>query len=192
MDVYRNPLYWAPATCQQVLIPIASVRHIILWKGHYCRWNPSMRPQVGFLVGRFAKCVNMESHYFDSCWLTVLLVYKETVHTSMSETWKQDCVISYFSNTNCSKKCQFSGYSDWLWAVWYRTKSRWGRGFPPIQICPGAHPATCKMGTGSFLGVKCCWPLTPFNVMIMEELSYTSTHPLGHTGSETGSLYLYL
>jgi len=26
----------------------------------------------------------------------------------------------------------------------------------------------------------------------MEEQSYTSTHPLGHTGPVTGSLYLYL
>lgn len=46
LDIYRNPLYWSPSTYQQVLVPIASVRHIILWKGHYCRWNPSMRPQV--------------------------------------------------------------------------------------------------------------------------------------------------
>jgi hypothetical protein len=26
----------------------------------------------------------------------------------------------------------------------------------------------------------------------MEQWSYTSTHPLGHTGPVTGSLYLYL
>jgi len=34
-------------------------------------------------------------------------------------------------------------------------ESRWGRDFPPVQIGPGAHPASCKMGTGSFPGVKC-------------------------------------
>ena len=34
-------------------------------------------------------------------------------------------------------------------------ESRWGRVFPPIQTGPGAHPATCKMGTGPFPGVKC-------------------------------------
>jgi hypothetical protein len=28
--------------------------------------------------------------------------------------------------------------------------------------------------------------------VVMEEWSYTSTHPLGHTGPVTGSLYLYL
>jgi len=27
-------------------------------------------------------------------------------------------------------------------------KSRWGRDFPPVQTGPGAHPATCTMGTG--------------------------------------------
>jgi len=32
---------------------------------------------------------------------------------------------------------------------------RWGRDFPPVQTGPGAHPATCKMGTESCPGVKC-------------------------------------
>ena len=46
-------------------------------------------------------------------------------------------------------------------------ESRWGQDFPPVQTNPGAHPASCKMGTGSFPGGKsaagaCCWPLTPF------------------------------
>ena len=31
----------------------------------------------------------------------------------------------------------------------------WGRDFLPIQTGPGAHPASCTMGTGSFRGVKC-------------------------------------
>ena len=34
-------------------------------------------------------------------------------------------------------------------------ESRWGRDFPPVQTGPGAHPAFCTMGTGSFPGVKC-------------------------------------
>jgi len=32
---------------------------------------------------------------------------------------------------------------------------RWGRDFPPVQTGPGDHPASCKMGTGSFPRVKC-------------------------------------
>ena len=33
-------------------------------------------------------------------------------------------------------------------------ESQWGRDFPPLQTGSGAHPASCKMGTGSFPGVK--------------------------------------
>ena len=33
-------------------------------------------------------------------------------------------------------------------------ESRWGRDFPPVQTGPEAHPASCKMGTGSFPGCK--------------------------------------
>ena len=34
-------------------------------------------------------------------------------------------------------------------------ESRWGRGFSaPVQTGPGAHPASCTMGTGSFPGGK--------------------------------------
>jgi hypothetical protein len=34
-------------------------------------------------------------------------------------------------------------------------ESRWGARFSaPVQIGPGAHPASCTMGAGSFLGVK--------------------------------------
>ena len=34
-------------------------------------------------------------------------------------------------------------------------ESRWGaRLSAPVQTGPGAHPASCKMGTGSFPGVK--------------------------------------
>jgi len=46
------------------------------------------------------------------------------------------------------------------------TESRCGRDFPTVQTGPGAHPASCKMSTGSFPGVNaagaCCRPLTPF------------------------------
>jgi len=34
-------------------------------------------------------------------------------------------------------------------------ESRWQRDFTPVQTDPGAHPATCTMGTRSSPGVKC-------------------------------------
>lgn len=46
LDLYRNPLFWANSKQERVLVPVASIRHIKLWKGYYCRWNPSMRTQV--------------------------------------------------------------------------------------------------------------------------------------------------
>jgi len=52
---------------------------------------------------------------------------------------------------------QLSRYSDWLRAGPSRIESPWERYFPPVQTGPGAHPASCKMGTGSFPGVKCGW-----------------------------------
>jgi hypothetical protein len=41
-----------------------------------------------------------------------------------------------------------------LRAGWSGIETRWGRDFPPVQTGPGAHPASCTMGTGSFPGVE--------------------------------------
>lgn len=38
-------MYGGRSSVESVLKPIASMRHIRLWKGLYCRWNPSMRVQ---------------------------------------------------------------------------------------------------------------------------------------------------
>ena len=75
-------------------------------------------------------------------------------------------------------------------------ESRWGRNFPPVQTGPGAHLAFFKMGTGSFAGGKvrpgrAADHSPPSSAAVMEEYSYTSTHPLGYTGPVTGSLFLF-
>jgi len=36
-----------------------------------------------------------------------------------------------------------------------RIESRCWRDFPSVQTGPRNHPASCKVGTGSFPGVKC-------------------------------------
>ena len=51
-----------------------------------------------------------------------------------------------------------SRYSDWLRAGRSGIESRWGRDFPPVQTGPGAHAASCTMGTGSFPGVEAAGP----------------------------------
>ena len=47
-------------------------------------------------------------------------------------------------------------------------ESRWWLDFPPVQTGPGAHPAFCTMGTGSFPGVNCGRgvPLTPHPLLV--------------------------
>ena len=48
-----------------------------------------------------------------------------------------------------------SRYSDWLRAGRFRDRIQVGAKFSaPVQSGPGAHPASCTMGTGSFPGVK--------------------------------------
>ena len=47
------------------------------------------------------------------------------------------------------------GKATELLAGRFGIESRWGRDFPPVQTGPRAHPASCKMGTGFFPGVKC-------------------------------------
>ncbi|XP_065667293.1 myotubularin-related protein 2 isoform X3 [Hydra vulgaris] len=44
IEEYLNPLY-AKLLHQHVLLPVASVRHLKLWKAYYMRWNPRMQPQ---------------------------------------------------------------------------------------------------------------------------------------------------
>jgi hypothetical protein len=47
-------------------------------------------------------------------------------------------------------------------------ESRWGAKFSAsVQAGPGAHPASCTMGTGPFPGVKSSWgvTLTPYSLL---------------------------
>jgi len=41
-----------------------------------------------------------------------------------------------------------------LRAGWSGIESRWVQDVPPAQTGPGAHPASCTIGNGSFVGVE--------------------------------------
>ena len=98
---------------------------------------------------------------------------------------------------------QHSQYSDWLWAGRSGDRIPVGARFStPVQTSPGAHPASCTMGTGSFLGVKSGQgvTLTPHPLLVplvIKEQSYTSTPPVGRTACTEpqclykGDLYLF-
>ena len=69
----------------------------------------------------------------------------------------------------------------------------------PIKTGPGAHPASCTMGTRSSPGVKSGQGMTlsPSSAVVKKEQSYTSTPPMGRTASTEpqclckGALYHY-
>ena len=69
--------------------------------------------------------------------------------------------------------------------------SRWGEIFPPVQTGPGAHPASCTMGTGSLPGVA----LTTHPLLVpwsWKSRAIPLPTLLSTTGSVTGTLYFYL
>jgi len=71
----------------------------------------------------------------------------------------------------------------------------------PVQTGPGAHPASCTMGTGSFLGVKCSRGvlLTPHTPLVpwsrksrsIPLLALWAVRPVQSLSACTVQLYLY-
>jgi hypothetical protein len=61
-------------------------------------------------------------------------------------------------------------------------ESQWGRDFfsTPVQTGPGAHPASCKMGTWSFPGVESGrgMALTPHPLLVQRSIKQSGAIPL--------------
>jgi len=53
-----------------------------------------------------------------------------------------------------AKNIFVSQYFSYKYYCLISTPSLWGRDYPPVQTGPVAHPASCKMGTESFLGLE--------------------------------------
>jgi len=73
-------------------------------------------------------------------------------------------VVHHTSSTDVLVEVQLHFFSSLILTIVARVAqsagrsgidSRWRRDFPPVQTGTEAHPASCKMGTGSFPGVKC-------------------------------------
>ena len=56
---------------------------------------------------------------------------------------------------------------------------------PPVKWVPGLSRGKVRPGRAADHS-------PPSSAAVMEEYSYTSTHPLGHIGPVMGSLYLYI
>jgi hypothetical protein len=66
-------------------------------------------------------------------------------------------------------------------------ESRWGQDFLPVQTGPGAHPASCTMGTGYFPRVKCDWGTLLTTHPLLAPRSWKSrTIPLPPSGPQLG------
>ena len=87
-------------------------------------------------------------------------------------------------------------YSDGLRAGRSVDRIPVGRDFPPVQTGPGAHPASCTMGTGSFPGVQYDRGVLLTTHPLLVPWSWRSRAiPLptlwATTGPVTGTLYLF-
>jgi len=94
--------------------------------------------------------------------ISCLCFYKRYLQTSLQIPFQILHFISSMNSlwiqtwpSNTYRGIKGSGIATELRAGRSGIESRWGRDFPPVQIGPGAHPVSCKMGTGSFPGVKC-------------------------------------
>ena len=97
-------------------------------------------------------------------------------------------IVVHYVNPKWAR--QRSRYSDWLWAEWSRDRILMGARFSaPVQTGPGAHPASCTMGTGSFPGVKNSRGvmLTPHPPLALQSRKAPSSAAV----IEGQSLYLY-
>jgi hypothetical protein len=101
------------------------------------------------------------------------------------------CVMTWGEGGNTTAK---------VWPVWGSNCGGGARFSAPVQIGPGAHPASCTMGTGSFLGVESSrgMTLTPQPLIVpwsRKGRDYTPTPRLSrmaHTESQClykGALY---
>src|SRR5215510_3117456 len=90
---------------------------------------------------------------------------------------------------------ELSWYSDCLRAGRSGDRIPVGvRFFAHVQTGPGAHPASCTMGTGSFPGVKrpgrgADHP-PPSSAEVTKRYSYTSFYPLGQFRPVTGIILI--
>jgi len=86
----------------------------------------------------------------------LMLCYNRSYNSSLFTTISyQNAIQIFVPYRACNHPGSSVGTATELRAGQSGIESRWGRDFPPFQTGPGAHPASCKMGTGSFLEVKC-------------------------------------
>ena len=103
-------------------------------------------PEISRRIYIYINSIHTHTHTHTHIYI---YIYKISIHThTHTHTHIYICIYTHTHT-------QLSRYSDWLRAGRSGIESRWRRDFTPVQTGPAAHPASCKMGTGSFPGVKC-------------------------------------
>jgi len=121
----------------------------------------------------------------------LLLGYKPVQHVTVLNTVGNcntmvSIIMLYYNNLWDGL---LSRYNDYV-LTRSGIESRWWRNFPPVQTGPGAHPASCKMGTGPFPGVKCSRGVLLTTHSLLVPRSWKSTAiPLPTTLWATPGLY---
>jgi len=145
------------------------------------RWLPEWTATVS--ISSSWKCVY---------WLTVAefltVWYKKCVSKKLR--WIRFSLRIYVFSSQYRGSGSSVGIATELRAGRSGIESRWRWDFPSVPTGPGAHPASCKMGTGSLPGVKCGRGVLLTTHPLLVPRSWKSTHRLGHTGPVTGSLCL--
>ena len=126
-----------------------------VWTGWFVRSSNWQRCSLSRSCRTRSVVNNRSTHALENTHISVKL-YRVT-----TTLWEYGCVVwrhcsdyhSVCNNTFAGPVAQ-SALTE-LWAGRSGIGSRWGRDIPPVQTGPRAHPASSKMGTGSFPGVKC-------------------------------------
>jgi len=105
-----------------------------------------------FLLHQTAEINTIYIYIYIYIYITSMLITATTTHFKFSYSvlyiMNNAYVINRGPGSSVGIATELRAGRSWI-------ESRWGRDFPPVQTGPGAHPASCKMGTGSFPGVKC-------------------------------------
>ena len=109
--------------------------------------------ELGWIV------VCTKGRYFNTDWIIIQMMLCILVR-SQQKIVSEEKVFFLHTHTHTHTRArawagQLNQYGDWLRAWKSGIESRLGRDFPPVRSGPGAYSASCKMGTGSFPGVKC-------------------------------------
>ena len=113
------------------------------------------KPTMKVHLTRFIWAVSANCRESSELWLYIWLKFTliSRVHAIEICLFLRRLTANFSHNSNYY--AVRSIWTDWLQDGRSGIESRWGRDFPLVQTGPGALPAFCKMGTGSFPGVKC-------------------------------------